>query len=190
MAAYYVLGILLVAWGLGLAIYGLTRPDFPPTGSAGRALVGVTVLLVAGTLTTLLLTTEKEHPKEEAAAKAAEAKAETKPAAGPSGQPSPAQGAPAAGGKTVNVSEKEFSIALAGGSSLKAGKYAFAVANVGQIQHDLAIEGNGLNQTKTPLINAGQSKTLPVDLKAGKYKFFCTVPGHEQAGMRVEVTVK
>jgi uncharacterized cupredoxin-like copper-binding protein len=28
-----------------------------------------------------------------------------------------------------------------------------------------------------------------VRLKAGKYKFYCTVPGHEQAGMRVNVTV-
>jgi len=189
MAAYYVLGILLVAWGLGLAIYGLTRPDFPPTGSAGRALVGVTVLLVVGTLTTLLLTTEKEHPKEEAAAKAAEAKAETKPAAGPTGQPSPAQGAPAAGGKTVNVSEKEFSIALAGGDKLSAGKYTFAVQNTGKVEHDLAIEGGKLKETKTPLIAAGKSNTLAVDLQPGKYTFFCTVPGHEQAGMKVEVTV-
>ena len=31
---------------------------------------------------------------------------------------------------------------------------------------------------------------LAVALKPGKYKFYCTVPGHEQAGMKVQVTVK
>jgi uncharacterized cupredoxin-like copper-binding protein len=40
------------------------------------------------------------------------------------------------------------------------------------------------------LIAAGQSKSLEVDLKPGKYTFFCTVPGHEQAGMKLQVTVK
>lgn len=180
MAAYYVLGILLVAWGLGLSIFGLTHADFPPAGSAGRALVGVTVVLVAGTLTALLLTTKREHPREEAAAKAAEVKAEeTK-------QP-PA--APAAGGKTVKVSEKEFSIALASGNQLKAGRYTFAVQNVGKIEHDLTIEGGKLKETKTPLIPGGQSKSLSVDLQPGKYKFYCSVPGHEQSGMKVDVTV-
>jgi len=186
MAVYFVLGSILVAWGLGLAIYGLLRSDFPPSGSAGRALVGVTVLLVAGTLVALLATTSREHPKEEAAAKAAE----TKAAAGTQGAAAQGAPAPATGaGKTVKVSEKEYSIALAGGSKLKAGKYTFAVANTGKIQHDLAIQGDGVQGAKTPLINAGQSKTLSVDLKAGKYKFYCTVPGHEQLGMRVEVTV-
>jgi len=186
MAVYFVLGSILVAWGLGLAIYGLLRSDFPPSGSAGRALVGVTVLLVAGTLVALLATTSREHPKEEAAAKAAE----TKAAAGTQGAAAQGAPAPATGaGKTVKVSEKEYSIALAGSSKLKAGKYTFAVANTGKIQHDLAIQGDGVQEAKTPLINAGESKTLSVDLKAGKYKFYCTVPGHEQLGMRVEVTV-
>ena len=60
----------------------------------------------------------------------------------------------------MKVSEKEFSIALAGGNKLKSGSYTFAVDNVGKIQHDLAIEGNGIKETKTPLIDAGQSKSL------------------------------
>jgi uncharacterized cupredoxin-like copper-binding protein len=180
MAVYFVLGSILVAWGLGLAIFGLLRSDFPPGGRAGRGLVAVTVVIVAGTLAALIATTEKEHPREEAAAKAAEQKAEAGKQA-----PTPA-GGPA---KTVNVSEKEFSIALAGGNNLKTGTYKFAVDNTGKIQHDLAIEGNGIKETKTPLIDAGQSKSLEVDLKPGKYTFFCTVPGHEQLGMKVAVTV-
>jgi uncharacterized cupredoxin-like copper-binding protein len=181
MAVYFVLGSILVAWGLGLAIFGLLRSDFPPGGRAGRGLVAVTVVIVAATLVALITTTSKEHPREEAAAKAAEQKAE----AGKQGTPTPAGGA----AKTVNVSEKEFSIKLAGGDNLKGGTYKFAVDNTGKIQHDLAIEGEGIKETKTPLINPGQSKSLEVDLKPGKYTFLCTVPGHEQLGMKVAVTV-
>jgi uncharacterized cupredoxin-like copper-binding protein len=177
MAVYYVLGGILVAWGLGLAVFGLLRADFPPSGSAGRALVGVTVLLVISTLTALMLSTSKEHPREEAAAKAAETKA------------AEAGAQPTAAGKTVNVSEKEYSIALAGGNKLTAGRYTFAVDNTGKIQHDLTIEGDGIKETKTPLIDAGQSKNLEVDLKPGTYTFYCSVPGHEQLGMKAKVTV-
>ena len=177
MAVYYVLGACLVVWGLGLAIFGLLREDFPPSGGAVRPLIGVTVVLVVATITALLASTKKEHPREEAAAKAKETKAEA-----------PAQ-APSAGAKTVKVSEKEFSIALAGGTDLSPGRYTFAVQNTGKIEHDLAIEGDGIKETKTPLIAAGQGKDLTADLKPGTYTFFCSVPGHEQAGMKLKVTV-
>ena len=30
---------------------------------------------------------------------------------------------------------------------------------------------------------------IRVDLKPGKYRFYCSVPGHEQAGMKIDVTV-
>src|SRR5919108_1005226 len=181
MAVYYVLGACLVVWGLGLAIFGLVRDDFPPSGPAGRPFIVITVLLVAGTLTALLFTTEKEHPREEAAAKEREAQTEAaeQPATAPSG----------GAAKNVKVTEKEFSIALAGGNKLTPGRYTFAVDNTGKIQHDLTIEGNGIKETKTPLISAGQSKNLSVDLKPGTYNFYCSVPGHEQSGMKVRVTV-
>jgi uncharacterized cupredoxin-like copper-binding protein len=109
------------------------------------------------------------------------------PAPKPKKKKKAAQAAPA---KAVKVTEKEFSIALAGGNDLKTGKYTFQVDNTGQIQHDLAIEGDGLKEAKTPLIDGGKQKTLAVDLKPGKYTFYCTVPGHEAAGMKQTVTVK
>ena len=176
MAAYYALGILLVVWALGLSAAGLTRADFPPSGAAGRLIIGATAVIVAGILVALLVSTDKEHPKEEAAAKAAETKKET------AGAPPPATG----GAKTVAVSEKEYSIALAGGNDLKAGKYTFKVSNVGKIQHDLAVEGMS---EKTRLISPGGSAQLTVTLKPGSYELYCSVAGHKAAGMDLKVTV-
>jgi uncharacterized cupredoxin-like copper-binding protein len=83
----------------------------------------------------------------------------------------------------VVVKESEFKIAMP--STLTAGKYTFEVENEGKIEHDLAIKGG----PKTKLIQPGGKAEVSVTLKPGKYHFYCTVPGHEQAGMKIDETV-
>jgi uncharacterized cupredoxin-like copper-binding protein len=90
--------------------------------------------------------------------------------------------------QTVDVSETEFKISLPK-TSLSPGSYKFDLKNDGKIGHDLTIDGPGVSNKKTPVINGGQTATLSVDLKKGTYDFFCSVPGHKQAGMDVKVTV-
>ena len=90
--------------------------------------------------------------------------------------------------KSVSVSETEWKIALPS-ATLAAGKYAFAVKNDGHIPHDLTINGPGVSNEKTPLINPGKTAQLTVELKSGSYDFYCSVPGHKAAGMDVKVTV-
>ena len=41
----------------------------------------------------------------------------------------------------------------------------------------------------TPTFQGG-SRTLSLTLKAGTYKFFCSVPGHRMAGMEGTLTVQ
>ena len=88
--------------------------------------------------------------------------------------------------QTVEVKESEFKIEMP--STLKAGAVTFDVENDGKIDHDLVITGNGVN-AGTPRFAGGQEKTLKVTLKPGTYDFFCSVPGHKQAGMDQKVTV-
>jgi len=85
----------------------------------------------------------------------------------------------------VSVSESEFKITL-GSTDLKAGEITFEVKNDGKIPHDLAIKGTS---DKTELIPAGGTAELKVTLKAGKYELYCAVPGHEAAGMKLNITV-
>jgi len=179
MAAYYVLGITFVLFAIAITALGVTRDGFPPTRSAGRALMAFAGVLAVVTFAILVTSTHREHPREDAKAEAAKKKAE---------QPPPGGAKPSAPGGTVAVSEKEYSIQLAGGSTLKAGKVTFDVKNDGKIQHDLAVEDG--QEQKTPLIDSGKSAQLSVDLKPGKYKLYCTVPGHEQLGMKQEVTAR
>ena len=85
----------------------------------------------------------------------------------------------------VPVSESEFKI-TAGSTDLKAGEITFEVKNVGKIPHDLAIKGTS---DKTKEIPAGGTAELKVTLTAGKYELYCTVAGHEAAGMKLNITV-
>jgi uncharacterized cupredoxin-like copper-binding protein len=88
---------------------------------------------------------------------------------------------------SVPVSETEFKITLPK-NTLAAGSYSFAVKNDGKIEHDLVVQGNGVDE-KTPTIAPGKSATLKVDLKPGTYDVYCSIPGHKQAGMDLKLTV-
>ena len=180
MTAYYVLGIAMVVLAVVLSAVGLTREGFPPSQRVARAIIGGTALLVLVGAVVLISTTEKEHPRAEAAEKAAEEAGEPGPEGAVQGE---------GGGKTVRAIEKEFSIKLDDGDTLKPGKYRFQVINDGKIEHDLAIDGGGVEE-KTALIGPGEEAALEADLKPAKYRFWCTVPGHAQSGMDNDVTVR
>lgn len=55
--------------------------------------------------------------------------------------------------------------------------------------HDIAIEGNGVND-KGEVVQGGGVSEVKVTLKAGEYTFYCSVPGHRAAGMEGKITVK
>lgn len=74
--------------------------------------------------------------------------------------------------------------------SASAGKVSVDFTNKSPIGHNVTIESSsGETVGSTPTFTGG-SKTLSVDLKPGTYKFFCSVPGHRQAGMEGTLTVK
>ncbi len=109
------------------------------------------------------------------------------PTAAPSAGGGGSTGGPApAGDNAFNAEEKEYAIAL-DKTQIKAGSITFNVKNVGTLPHDLSVKE--LNKT-TALIDAGKTATLTVDLQPGTYTVICTVPGHEQLGMHVTITVQ
>jgi plastocyanin len=74
--------------------------------------------------------------------------------------------------------------------SAKAGKVSIDFTNSSSTPHNVTVEsssGTAVGNTET---FAGGSKTLALTLKAGTYKFFCSVPGHRMAGMEGTLTVK
>jgi len=175
--------------GLGLAVLGFAGfslivsllvprwyPDFPGRGL--RVFIAACLLLFVGMMSAVIVLARES--------KAAEAKGpETTSTATTttSATTTTTTSAPT----SVPVSETEFKIALPK-TTLAAGSYTFEVKNDGKIEHDLVIQGNGVDE-KTPTIAPGKSATLNVDLKPGTYDVYCSVPGHKQAGMDLKLTV-
>ena len=72
--------------------------------------------------------------------------------------------------------------------SAKAGTVTITMTNPSPIQHDVAIEGNGVEE-KGDVVGQGGKSVVTADLKAGTYTFYCSVDGHKDAGMKGELTV-
>jgi plastocyanin len=68
----------------------------------------------------------------------------------------------------------------------KAGKATISFDNESQVPH--AVEIDGVSGAKTQTVTGGKT-SVSVDLKPGKYEFYCPVPGHKQAGMVGTLTV-
>jgi uncharacterized cupredoxin-like copper-binding protein len=124
------------------------------------------------------------------AAAASPAAASSPAAAASSAAPSSAAPSAAAGGTTaVTATETEFHIALST-KSFSPGTYKFTAVDNGHLQHNLVINGPGVNQVKTAgLLSPGQSASVTVTLHKGSYDIYCGVPGHKAEGMNVNITV-
>ena len=74
--------------------------------------------------------------------------------------------------------------------SAKAGKVTIAFTNMSPLAHNLTVEATGGKILGATPTFQGATKSLTLTLKAGTYKFFCSVPGHRMAGMEGTLTVK
>ncbi len=62
------------------------------------------------------------------------------------------------------------------------------LTNASPIPHDIAIKGGG-GKAGGPTATSGGRSTVETTLQPGTYTFYCTIPGHEAAGMRGTLTV-
>ena len=96
---------------------------------------------------------------------------------------------PSGGGQVI-----EIPIAASGLSFTKttatasAGTVTLSAVNPQSLTHDISIKGNGIDQQGNQ-VSSGGTSTVTVTLKAGSYEYYCSVPGHEAAGMKGTLTV-
>ena len=98
----------------------------------------------------------------------------------------------AGGAGTVNISTPSGSTLAYDQktASAKAGTVTVDFDNKQALQHDVAIaDSSGKVLGQTDLVSSGTAATT-VDLQPGTYTFYCTVPGHKEAGMQGTLTVK
>lgn len=70
------------------------------------------------------------------------------------------------------------------------GKVTIEFTNSAPLEHNVTVASSaGSTEGATPTFSGG-TKSLTLNLKAGTYTFFCSVPGHRQAGMQGTLTVQ
>jgi uncharacterized cupredoxin-like copper-binding protein len=95
-----------------------------------------------------------------------------------------------ADGKLSIPADPSGALAYTYGSALATpGSVDIESQNKSSIDHDISLEGNGVNEHGQVVKNGGVSK-ITVDVKPGTYTFFCSVPGHREGGMQGKLTVK
>jgi plastocyanin len=73
--------------------------------------------------------------------------------------------------------------------SAQAGKVTIDFDNPSAIPHNVVIEEDGKELAGFEPITEGK-ESVSADLKAGSYTFYCSVPGHREAGMEGSLTVE
>jgi plastocyanin len=204
--AFFIVGGVLVLWAFGLSLgIGMRRPDFPSSLKGQRMVMAVTAVLVAATLAAAVLTsgspgTHAKITKEQhivlAGAEIPSKPAVTTSTSGASSSTAastpPAEAPPAVsegGHKLTVAANPEGQLAYNTKSlSAKAGKVTISMTNMSPLEHNITIAQGTKVLGATPTFKGG-SRTLALTLKPGKYVFYCSVPGHRQAGMEGTLTV-
>jgi plastocyanin len=70
-----------------------------------------------------------------------------------------------------------------------AGQLKIESPNDSSVDHNIALEGNGVNEEGDVVKDGGVSE-IDVDVEPGEYTFFCSVEGHREGGMEGTLTVE
>jgi plastocyanin len=176
VTAFTVVGGLLALWALVLSGLGVSRQEFPWKGRGQHVVMGISALLVVGAIGTAIATSEgpaKAHAP-----------------AQPSGSaPTAPKGGPVSAlllGSDPTGQLKFDKTAL----QAPAGNVRITLKNPAPVPHNVSLQGPGGVDLHGATVSTGGSSEVTADLKPGSYTFYCSVPGHRQAGMQGTLTVK
>ena len=166
-----------------LTALGVSRHDFPGKGRGQSIVMAISALLVAGSIGSAIATS-KDAPK--GGEQAGKGNAGQKPG----GAAPPAQGGGTA--KNLLISADPSGQLRFDKNTLQApaGNVRITLNNPSPIQHNVSLQGPGGINLHGPTIGKGGSSQVQARVKPGSYTYYCSVPGHRQAGMQGTLTVK
>jgi plastocyanin len=169
--AFHVMGGLFAVWAVTLTAIGIRREDFPRPGLQTFAVGTISVLLAASAIGSGIVTSAQEDHEEEGDA------AEGEEAGG--------------GGRTLALSADPGGDLSFDTDTLEAaaGQVRIQMENPSSIPHNVSIEGRGVNE-EGRTVDQGGTSTVTAELRPGEYDFYCSVPGHREAGMEGTLTVR
>jgi plastocyanin len=196
---FYVFGLALTAMAVILALVGLRmEKNFPsrPVMLIGTALMTV---LVIGSAAFAVVLSREEHEVREAEIAEYRAEVEEEEGGDPSeppeeptdieqeGEPEASQGE---GGIPLTSPPEGDLVFEPETLEAEAGEVTLDYVNPSEVPHNVAIEVDGETVAQGETVTGGASGPATARLEAGEFVFYCSVPGHREAGMEGTLTVE
>jgi plastocyanin len=186
--AFYVVGSVLVVWAVVVSLgIGLRRSSFPSTPGLARLVMAISATLVVATGGIAVISAGTPAKS-----------ATTTGHAPPVGAAAPPPATPVRGGTSSSLSLEAAANALAYNTkhlTAKAGTITITFTNNSAVEHNVTVARPGIRVSQagavlgaTPTFKGG-SRKLTLTLQAGSYVYYCSVPGHREAGMEGTLTV-
>jgi plastocyanin len=200
--AFVVAGSILAVWAVIVALLGMR--GFPSGRGGERVAIGITAVLFVGAVGAAIVDQtkvgERHGPELEEPAEAAEGEGGEQPSGG-----EPAGGEPEAAPKDEGEQEGESGEPTAltlnadpSGATrfdkttltADAGTVSITMTNPSPVPHNVALRGNGIDE-KGEVVQGDGKSTVEAMVEPGmSYEFYCSVPGHEQGGMKGTLNVR
>ena len=200
--AFVVAGLILAAWAVVVALLGMR--GFPSTRGGERLAIGITAVLFVGAVGSAVADQtkvgERHGPEleegEEGGKPAEEGGGGQEAAAGGEAEAPPKDqgeqkgegGAPTA--LTLEADPSGTTRYDKTSLTANAGQVTITMSNPSPVGHNVALRGNGVDE-KGKVVQGDEKSTVEAKVEPGQsYEFYCSVPGHEQGGMKGTLTVK
>jgi plastocyanin len=188
-------------WAVLVALLGIR--GFPSSRTGERIAIAVTSVLFLGAVGSAIgdqsKVGERRGPEIDKPGEGPESEQPGKPTgeAGGAGKPAPA---PSDEGEQQGQSGKPTALTLSADPTgatrfnkttlaAPAGQVTITMTNPSPVGHNIALKGNGVDE-KGDTVQGDAKSTIQATVQAGQYEFYCSVPGHEQSGMKGTLTVK
>jgi plastocyanin len=206
ITAFHFFGAALAVWAVVLSVIGMTRSNFPGKGGE-KIVIGISALLVVGTVATAIGTATSHEATTEHAGAANKAGREGSgaeqgtgkaPGTGANGgsaqEPSQNAQTPPSGTskpQTLTLSADPTAIKFDKAAlEAKPGNVTIVMSNPSQLKHNISLENPDGTTTDGPEVGNGGESQVKATVAAGEYTYFCAVDGHRAAGMEGTLTVK
>jgi plastocyanin len=199
---FFVVGIVLVCAAVALAFIGIRGTDsFPPSRAVMVGVIGLFAAVVATTMAFAIVKSNDEQRERNEKLASEEQQPSNSGGAQPvtpGGQPQASEGgnqqAPQPTGTTENLDVSSPAdgglVFQPNGLTAKPGNIMITYDNPSQVPHSIALataNGNVLGEVQP--FTAGTESVNLTNVTPGEYVFYCTVPGHREAGMQGNLTI-
>ena len=203
MNAYVVAGGIFAVWAVIVALLGMR--GFPSNRGGERIAIVIAAVLfvfsVGSAVGDQTKVGERHGPEKEEPGEGEEGEKPGAPAEG-GGQEAPkeSQAPPAEEDAQKEQGGKPTALTLSADPtgqlkfdknalSAPAGQVTISMENPSPVPHNVSLRGKGVNEEGDTVQGKGKS-TVEAQVEPGSYEFYCSVPGHEEGGMKGTLTVK